>query len=269
MYVVFDVGGTQTRLGYSANGRSLVRVETRPTDASEAGLGAFAAELAKWVSQYQPEAVAGGLPGQVDAEGALRAATHLGGWEGQPVGLCLEQAVGMSIGLENDAALAGLAEARLGAGRGKRIMAYITISTGVNGVLVVDGKIEPTATGFEVGRELVPGPDGVTISWEELVSGAAVRQRYGRAPREIKDPVVWAHVARDVALGLYNLVMVWSPEVIVLGGPMMHDIPVVEVRAALEVMLGTYTAWPELRLAALGDERGLLGALEWLRLRQP
>jgi len=71
MYVVFDVGGTQTRLGYSANGRSLVRVETRPTDASEAGLGAFAAELAKVRAEVERRLHPTGQPHPLNLEAEL------------------------------------------------------------------------------------------------------------------------------------------------------------------------------------------------------
>jgi glucokinase len=77
-----------------------------------------------------------------------------------PVTSLMEQAVGGPVFIGNDADLAGLAEHRMGAGRGTKNMIYITVSTGVGGGIILDGKIyNGRGQGGEIGH-MVVGPDG-------------------------------------------------------------------------------------------------------------
>ena len=165
--------------------------------------------------------------------------------------------------IENDSALCGLGEAVAGAGRGSDIVAYITVSTGVGGVRIVDGKVDRAHAGFEPGHQIVAS--GLTL--ERLVSGRAMSEKYGKHPREITDEVVWEELAGYLALGLHNTIVHWSPEVVVLGGSMMKvpGIALPAVQAYLAKTLKIFPVLPELRLAELGDFGGLHGALELLR----
>ena len=106
--------------------------------------------------------------------------------------------------LENDAALVGLGEATDGAGKGSAILAYVTISTGVNGARIVDGQIDRATYGFEIGEQYV---DDSARTFEELVSGRAIAARFNIPPRELgKDHPVWDELARFTARALHNAI---------------------------------------------------------------
>ena len=74
--------------------------------------------------------------------------TNLTGFAGYPVAQELSEEFGMPAYLDNDANVAGLAEALVGAGKGLNTVFYVTISTGIGGVLVVNGKTVSGMHGF-------------------------------------------------------------------------------------------------------------------------
>jgi predicted NBD/HSP70 family sugar kinase len=178
----------------------------------------------------------------------------------------MEAAVGQPVRLQNDAALAGLAEAVLGAGRSHKVVAYITVSTGVNGVRIVNGEIDPARYGFELGAQLVPDAEGHPVALESLVGGAALQHKYGRPPVELRhDASVWVAEARYLAIGLHNTLVHWSPDIVVYGGSMMHDIALSAIRHELAKYPAPAGLRPPLHLAELDDNRGMYGALVWLQ----
>lgn len=267
MYLIFDLGASHTRIAISDDGMSFELVERYNTDRSVAGLSAFVDKITTYTRKYDVSAVAGGVPGQVDLDsGALRQATNLPEWVGQSFVERLKCSVGVSVIVENDAALGALGEACRGLGAGLPVVAYLTVSTGVNGARIENGKITPSSRGFELGQEMVPDSTGKLVPWESLIGGAAMEQRYHCPPGKIKDAEVWQRTAKDLALGLYNLLLSWSPDILLLNGPMMRDIPLAVVQDELDRLGEPLGTWPPIKLAKLGDEAGLYGAL--VRLAQ-
>ena len=125
--------------------------------------------------------------------------------------------------IENDASMAGVGEAQFGAGRGFEIVAYITVSTGVGGAKIVNGKIDEHAVGFEPGKQIMDVNSGKTL--EDMISGKALQEKFGKHPKEIKDQGVWDNHAWLLAIGLNNIIMEWSPNCVVLGGSMITGDP--------------------------------------------
>ena len=168
--------------------------------------------------------------------------------------------------LENDAALAGLGEAVFGAGKGKKIVAYLTISTGVGGCRIVDGKIDENSQGFEPGHQIIFSDKNI-ITLENLVSGTAIEKKYGKKPYEIFDVKIWNNVANNLAYGLHNVAVLWSPDIIILGGSMMKKIgiPVERVKFHLSKILNIFPKPPLIKKSKLGDLAGLYGALAHLK----
>ena len=168
---------------------------------------------------------------------------------------------------ENDSAIVGLGEAVYGAGKGARIVEYITVSTGVGGARFVDGKLDVSAQGFEMGHQyLGMGENAPTL--EKLISGTAITERFGKKPREIaKDDPVWEELAEILAYGVFNTIVTWSPHRIVIGGSMMNEIgiPVERVAFHLARINNIYPSVPEVVHASLGDNGGLWGALALLK----
>lgn len=88
------------------------------------------------------EGIGVGVPGPVDTiNGKMLMATNLPGFEQYPIAAELTQNFNMPAYVDNDANIAGLAEALVGAGKGLPVVYYVTISTGIGGALIVDGKV--------------------------------------------------------------------------------------------------------------------------------
>ena len=243
---------------------------TTPQDYEE-GVKVFAETVANICGSDEPRRIIVGLPGILSEDRhSLFKAPHLRHWEGKDIKRDLEDKLNTTVYLENDSALVGLGEAHFGAGQEFPILAYITVSTGVGGVRIVDGEIEKSKYGFEPGHHIIE-LGGETRELEDLVSGAAVGQKYGKPPYEITDEKVWNDLAKILAKGLYNVVLDWSPDVIVLGGSMFNDvgIKVPTVIKYLNEVNTTYPSMPIIKKAELGDLGGLYGGMAYLANLQP
>jgi predicted NBD/HSP70 family sugar kinase len=164
----------------------------------------------------------------------------------------------------NDVELCGLGEAHEGSGITRGVMAYFTISTGVNAVRIVDGRIDRTISSFDIGKLLVGDIGGEEQTLESLTGGAALSRRKGRPPKTIRDPSVWRIEAHELAIGLYDVLLTWTPTRVVFGGGMMKDIDLKLVREELASIPSALSTIPDLLYASLGDAGGLHGALVWL-----
>lgn len=267
MYLLFDVGATKTRLVLSKDGKSFdePKIISTSQDFQEGivDLKKAAFELAGYT---KIEAAAGGVAGTFNKDKTkLVHATNLPDWAGQELKKELERALNAPVFLENDTALVGLGEAIFGAGKEHDIVVYITISTGVNGVRVVDQKIDKSVASFEIGNQIINYKANLTL--ENAVSGSAMEKRFGKKPYEITDPKVWDEEARLLAYGLNNTILHWSPEVVVLGGSMMKEvgIPLEQIKFHLKNILKIYPRHPAIKKAALGEFGGLWGALAFLK----
>lgn len=216
------------------------------------------------------EKVAGGVRALDKTKTTLLDHPHFPLWVNEPLKESLEKILNTPVHLENDAAMAALGEASVGAGKDYRVVAFITISTGVGGAKVVDKIIEPTAQGFEPGNMIIDA-DGSFNSvsgigfLESYISGTALEEKHSLKPSEIEDPEIWEEAARILAYGLNNITVLWSPEVIVLGGSVMEKIPLSRVELYLKNTLKIFPAPPLLVKASLGDQAGLYGALAYLK----
>ena len=219
------------------------------------------------------EAIVGGIAGPLNPEKTMLVKSpNIGGWVGRDIKGFLAEAYKVPVALENDAALVGLGEANYGAGRGKDIVVYLTISTGVGGVRIVKGNIDESAQGFEPGHQIID-PDNTLCptcegnDLEAYVSGTSIEKRFGKKPYDIHDDATWDELAKFLAYGLNNTIVHWSPDIIVLGGSMMKEvgIPVPAVRAHLAEIMKIFPTLPQIEKAELGDFGGLYGALSYAR----
>jgi glucokinase len=261
MNLLFDIGGTKMRLVRSRDDNSFDEPVVVPTPATFGeALTLLSSEAAEILGGETPGMVIGGLAGLYDdKKGELLRAPHLSDWVGKPILKNLTEAFGAKVNIHNDADLGALGEACFGAGKGFRRVAYLTISTGVGGGLIENGEIVRGQYSLEPGHQIIEG--GKTL--EELISGTAIEAKHGQKPAEISNPEIWSLAARHLALGLHNVILHWSPEVIVLGGSMMKSvgIPLDQVVDHLRLIHKIYPTLPEIRLGALGDQCTLYGAL--------
>ncbi len=268
MYIVFDIGGTKTRVAYSKDGVAFSQPFTRDTEKDfPTAMNVMKEMFQEAAGDGVIQAAAGGVRSLDRGKKKLRAHPYPL-WVHEPLHEELEKMLGVPVYLENDAALAGLGEAAAGAGRGYPIVAYITVSTGVGGARIVQNTIDPSAQGFEPGSQIISVDGG---SLESHVSGTAFLQKFGKQPREISDPAVWEEAARVLAFGLHNTIVHWSPDVLVLGGSMIIGDPAISIdriREHLKNILAIFPDLPEIKKAELGDAAGLYGALAFLNAKK-
>lgn len=243
-----DLGGSSLKWVLAAHAagewRTLARdqVPTRlvadPAEVPVAVVGQLAEVAAAAVGRMGPVASVGiGVPGLFDpAAGTTRFLPNVPGpWEGFLVAEPVATAAAAPTALINDARAFGLAELRLGAGRGASSMIGFTLGTGVGGVIAIDGRVHQghDGTGGEMGHQTID-PDGPwcgcgnrgcleayaradqiaaacgTASAEEAVRAAQAGDE--RARSGIRD------VARYLGIGIANMVTVITPDRVVLGG---------------------------------------------------
>lgn len=275
-YVAFDIGGTKTRVGFSKDGREFDDVKIFHTDSSpEQGLAEVVAAIETGLKGAPITAIGGGVRGVLREDRlGIDHDSILAKWANVSIVDFFKTQFAVPVFLENDTALAGLGEAVYGAGKGIDLVVYHTISTGVGGVKIEQGRIDMASVGFEPGHQVLDIDrtilgENIQPTLENLVSGRALEERMGVKPYEIdQDDVVWDELAGYLAQGLRNTVLYWSPEAIILGGSMMvgdPKIPLESVRRATVAVLDGVVSCPFITTATLGDEAGLHGALVFLQ----
>ena len=147
MILGIDIGGSKVALALGdGEGRILGETRLGPPDPSPARALADilieARGLLSGAGVAAPDAIGVSAPGPLDRRaGTLCGPPNLPTWRDAPVVGPLSEALGAPAYLENDANAAALAEWRFGAGRGARRLVYLTMSTGVGGGLVLDGRL--------------------------------------------------------------------------------------------------------------------------------
>lgn len=279
MHLLLDIGKTKTRVAVSKNLQKFEEPRIIDTSASfDDGLELLKSVSSELSAGEKIEAVVGGIGEPLDErKTTIARATsnlHLKDWVGKPLKDELEKSFMAPVFLENDCVLVGLGEAVYGAGKGYGIVAYITISTGVGGARIVNGRPDESAMGFEPGHQIIDFNGSFCISCkapghlEVYISGAAFEERYGKKPYEVLDEKIWDEAARILACGLNNTIVHWSPDIVVLGGSMMKKIgiPIERVRFHLANVLKIFPKLPVVEKAVLGDIGGLYGAMAYLFL---
>lgn len=256
MNIVCDIGGTNMRVASIVHDQvaNIHKIKT-PADPKE-GISSFLALAKECAAGGHIDRVVGCFAGKID-NGVISGAHNLSQWNGTNINAELSEVLNANVEIINDAELVGLGEACSGAGRGSNIVAYITVSTGVGGALIHSGTI---AAAEWVGGILVHGTE-----LESLISGTAVRKRFGMDPKDLANIEARNMLADELAEGLHSIATRWNPEVIVLGGSMMvgiNPIPLERVQEATKHLFDTAAIpSPRIAKAELGDTGGLQGAL--------
>lgn len=260
MKIVFDIGGTSTRVARRAeDGLGDIRKVPTPQRPEE-GIPALAKLIRECAGSEPLEAAAGGFPG-VMADGTIHYAPNLPKWKGVDLSAELSNLLEVSVEVMNDADCAALGEASRGAGVGFRVVAYVGVGTGIGCGRIVEGRIDTGAYDLEAGHQIIDARSGEAL--EELASGRAFEKRFGVHPREAPRRG-YVEMTPILSAGLYNMVLHWSPEVLVLGGSMMNEdngYRLRDIGTALERFPKVYPKLPPLRAALLKDEAGLYGAM--------
>lgn len=168
------------------------------------------------VGNKTPKACAIALPGAIDRDNGV--ALYFGNlpWENVRIRDDLSDTLHCPIYLENDAKMAGVAEADAVKELYSRVL-YITVSTGIGIGMVIDGKIDQSVSDAG-GKGIILEHGGKIMAWEEFASGKAIVAQTGKMASEIDNEADWYLVARNIAIGLIDLIVLLGPECIVIGG---------------------------------------------------
>ncbi|CAL8972638.1 ROK family protein [Cellulomonas sp. 73-145] len=300
--LALDIGGTKLAVGVVTPDGSVHGLLIEPTR-RETGPSAVLAHLFDMGRRSMAQAGLGPVRavgiscgGPLDpASGVLLSPPHLPGWLGVPVGDLATAEFGVPAMLENDATAAALGEFRYGAGRGTTTMLYLTVSTGVGGGAVIDGRLHHGAAGNggefghltlqRGGRLCSCGRRGCV---EAYVSGTSIAERAAErlsrpgpsslrslpavtaadvaaaaAARDRLATEVWDETVDLLGCAVTDLVNVFEPDLVVLGGGVTRSgalllEPVRDV-VAREAMPPAAQA-ARVELAALGDVVCVVGA---------
>jgi predicted NBD/HSP70 family sugar kinase len=280
MYILFDVGATKTRIALARDDDSFEEPFISDTPREYNELMSLFDERVKILAKDEAiSAIVGGVAGPLDREKTtVVMAPNLPALNGHPFARELAKRFDTKVFLENDAALVGLGEMAKGSGRDSAIGAYLTVSTGVGGARFIGSRIDQSRFGFEPGHQIIDFYNSQYTCekcmtpghLESFISGASFEKRFKKKAYKVTDEVAWNEAARILAVGLFNLTLIWSPDVFVLGGSMMVGTrgPVISLEKTQKYFQDFYKLFPEsprIVLAQLGAIGGIYGALEYAR----
>ncbi len=297
-HLAIDFGGTRSRAALFDDDLQLLRRAEMPScvaDGPETVLARLV-DLGQSLLGADLKLTSIGIaaPGPLDsAAGVIIKAETLPGWSLVPIAPTLSAAFdGVPAIVENDGNLGALAEYHLGAGRGADPLIYMTISTGIGGGAIIGGQLftGAAALAIEPGHMRLTLPDGSVRRLEALASGTALghlaRQKLqecdepsslrarklvdGQAVGEAAgagDALALAVVRRAgewLGLGLVNLLHLFNPAAIVLGGSAakLGDLLLEPARGVLreQVLHEGFLPQNLLRPAQFSEDTCLIGA---------
>ncbi|MGA4866325.1 ROK family protein [Streptomyces lavendulocolor] len=297
--IALDVGGTGMKAALVGADGALLYEARRATgrergpDAVVESILGFAAELhAHGRERYGAAAVAAGVavPGIVDPDRGVAVYAANLGWRDVPLrALLAERLGGLPVALGHDVRTGGLAEGRVGAGRGADRFLFVPLGTGIAGAIGIGGAIEAGAHGYagEIGHIVVrPGGPacgcGQRGCLETLASASAVSRNWAAASGDPEADAadcakavasgderavrVWRDAVDALADGLVTALTLLDPRTLIIGGGLAEagETLFTPLRAAVEERV-TFQKLPAIVPAALGDTAGCLGAglLAW------
>ena len=297
MIAAVDIGGTKIAVGMiDPDGKVLARLES-PTEADRG----YAEALRRTVEMLRATALSAnttitgigiGSTGPVNPlTGEIGELSFFPNWKGENPVRDLTQSFQVKVAMENDADASALGESGWGAGKNKSRLIYVTVGTGIGTGIILDGQVYRGVDQAhpEIGHQLIDpsGPPclcGFHGCWESLAAGPAMvawmdsyappdyPHRAGLTAKRICELAQqgddWAgraveREARYLGLGLANLVTIFVPEVIVLGGSVMKSAALfldrIHQTIAASCRFVPYER-TELALASLGEDANLIGA---------
>lgn len=288
-----DIGGTKIAAGAVTGSGAIVARKECPTAPREGFAAAMrrAAGMLREASRQAGASYCGigvACPSPLDPfAGIVGEQGNLPGWQGGNIVAALSREFDVAVAVENDADAAALAESTWGAAKGSSPFIYVTISTGVGVGIILSGKLYRGVDGAhpEIGHHVLDwsGPlcyCGARGCWEVLASGPAMTawvreqcpERGELTAAQICDLSrhgdELAHRAVDregfyIGLGLANLITMYTPDAIALGGGVMRSADLFLPRIGeviREVATQVPAAKTKITLASLGADLGLAGA---------
>ncbi len=304
VFIGIDLGGTNVRIGLvTEHGEILFRVSKsiQAKAGPENGIRKITDLIDEIIKNtgFQPEGIGFGATGPVDhLQGVINNPYTLPTWENVDVVTPIQEKFKLPVSLENDADVAALGETWIGAGKGYRNVAVVTVGTGIGTAFIRDGRILRGFNQYHPEGGHIPldpnGPKcycGAFGCWESLASGSAIAEHAKRmlpvyphstlnedittnnltAKNVIQaaqkgdelGEKVFLQSAKYLGLGLVSLIHFHMPECIILTGGVMESFslysPVLAEVIQQHSVMNPLNEIP-IVLAKIGQEAGMVGA---------
>jgi fructokinase len=282
-----EAGGTKFVCAVAETPGAILRRQAFPTRGPQETLGDAIAFFREAAAEFGPIAGLGLASfGPLDLDPASPGygsitRTPKAGWSDVNLRTLLSQALACPVAIDTDVNGAGLAEAKLGAGKGLDCFVYLTIGTGIGGGLIIKGEAVHGLTHPEMGHLLIrrhASDQGFAGSCafhgdcaEGLASGTAIFAREGKSLSAYPADAPLRRVVADYIGQLCAaIILICSPQRLILGGGVMSSGTLFPaIRAAVGERLAGYVAHPATSVGlddyilapALGAEAGITGAL--------
>lgn len=303
-----DLGGTRYRVAIADTDGIMVSKKSFPTDADkgkDSVISRIVGSVREVSKNYPTEnlfAVGIGVPGPVEPwSGIVYSPPNLPGWGEVPIKEHFQNQLKLPVYVGNDANLAALGEHRFGAGAGVSDMVYITVSTGIGGGVIANGKLllgthglageighmtidrngprcpcgnigclEALASGTSIARiareRLESGEQSLIIDLIgqdlEKVTGEVVVEAARKNDRLAMD--VMETAAENLGIGVVNVVHIFNPALVIIGGGVSNAEDLIfqpVIRIVRERVMSRLQEGLAIVPAALGDDAGLFGAI--------
>jgi glucokinase len=306
LVLALDVGGTKLAAGVVAGDGSVLShlvIPARKTEGPDAmiarliDLGREALEVAD-ADRARIGSIGIACGGPLDpVNGIIQSPTNLPGWDGIPLARMVRDAFDRRVAVDNDATACAIAEWWYGAGRTRDVetLVYLTISTGIGGGLILDGRpfrgvagnagelghltidyvgqqcvcgrrgcLEANASGTNIARRareaLATGEASILAGKDDLTARDVAEAATAGDPLAAR---IWDETTAMLASGIANVLDVFNPELVVLGGGVTNagDMLLRPVREqALAWAFPPAAVSAEIVLAELGADLGVVSA---------
>ena len=255
------------------NGEIMERLRAETPPGLQDGLDLLERTVSQLRRNHTIVTIGAAVGGQLDWQSGVVSPLHQPQWRSVPLKSIMENKFGCPFWVDVDTNVAAQGEYHFGGEKAARLL-YLTLSTGMGGGFMVDGRIYRGRNGAhpEAGHHSIPFrcsyPErvrcdcGVPDCLEALVSGSGIRRIYQKPAEELNSEE-WEEVSYNLGLGLRNLAALYAPEVIALGGGVAigaGEKLLAPARKVMESRLNVVPL-PEVRLSRLGYDTALMGAI--------
>lgn len=255
-----ELGGTKTVYGYKDDHGNMERHCIPTTDPDTVLL-----TICDYFMEKEVERIGIASFGPIDLASTTITTTPKPGWSN----VCLKDYFNKwDITVDTDVNGACLGEVRHGAGKGYNSVVYGTIGTGIGFGVYKDGRLLVAEGGHQLITRRADDHIPSVCPYhdhcmEGLASGPAMQQHWGIPAEMITDENPWQLEAYYLGQGISNIAMMYFPEVVILGGGVMHHNGLLElVKEEVRKGINGYIPVPQIVLPALADNAGLIGAFE-------
>lgn len=276
-----EAGGTKMVCAIGDESGKIYEQVSIPTETPEVTMP----KLISYFEERKIEALGIGCFGPIDPDkksetyGYITSTPKLA-WADYNIVGTMEKSLMIPVGFDTDVNGSVLGEVTFGQAKGKKCVVYVTIGTGVGAGIYIEGKLLHGMLHPEAGHILLFKREDDTYEGkcpyhktclEGLAAGPAIQERWGKRAADLKDDErVWDLEAYYIAQALVDYILILSPQMIILGGGVMHQEQLFpKIRSYVKKMMNGYIKTKEMAdldhyivPASLHDDQGIMGALE-------